>query len=130
MEILVVDDDPSLGKMLKQSIEKWGYTVQIAYTGKDALKKIEKGSFDGLLLDIFLPDCQGHTLIPEFKVLNPRTHIIAMTGFNTRDLELEVRKQGIDQYLSKPLDLKVVKMSLDHLANRLESMGDKQNRMN
>ncbi|MBT3255347.1 MAG: response regulator [Deltaproteobacteria bacterium] len=130
MEILIVDDDPMLGKMLKQSIEKLGYRAENAYTGKEAIKKLEEGSFDGILLDIFLPDCQGHTLIPRFRALNPHIHIITMTGFNTRDLELEVRKQGIDQYFSKPLDLKVVKMSLDHLANRLESMGDKQNRMN
>lgn len=119
MKILIVEDDPMLGKMLKKRIEKWDYMAEIVYTGKEAIQKMEKESFDGMLLDIFLPDCQGHTLIPGFRALNPRIHIIAMTGFNTRELELEVRKQGIDQYLGKPLDLLILKMSLDHMANRI-----------
>ena len=119
MKILIVEDDPMLGKMLKQRILKWGYRAENAYTGKEAVKKLGEGSFDGVLLDIFLPDCQGHTLIPGFRALNPHIHIIAMTGLNTRELELEVRKQGIDQYLGKPVDLLILKMSLDHMANRI-----------
>ena len=126
MEILVVDDDPILGKMLKRGIETWGHGVEIAYTGKEAIKKMEKNVFHGMLLDIFLPDCQGHTLIPRFRVLNPQIHIIAMTGFNSRDLELEVRKQGVDLYLGKPLDLAILEMSLDHMARRSGNLGDEQ----
>ncbi len=122
MKILIVEDDPMLGKMLKQRIEKWDYMTEIVHTGRAAIQKMEKESFDGMLLDVFLPDCRGHTLIPGFRALNPRIHIIAMTGFNTRELELEVRKQGIDQYLGKPVDFTVLKMSLDHMAGRIGNL--------
>lgn len=90
--------------------------------GKEVIKKLEEGSLDGISLNIFLPDCQGHTLIPRFKAANPEMHIVVMTGFNTRDLELEVRKQGINQYLGKPVDLKILKMSLDHMAQRIGAL--------
>lgn len=71
---------------------------------------------------------EGHTLIPRFRALNPRIHIIAMTGFNTRDLELEVRKQGVDQYLGKPVEQTTLKTSLDHMANRIGSTAARQNK--
>jgi len=55
-----------------------------------------------MLLDIYLPDCKGHELIPKFKEARPDMGIVTITGYNTRELELEVRQQGILYYMVKP----------------------------
>jgi len=118
MEVLIVDDDRSLAKLFKKAIEEWGYSAEMVYTGTEALKKLGQKSFDLVLLDIVLPDGQGHHLIPRMRGLNPDLGIIAITGFNTRELEIEVRKAGINQYLSKPVGMDVLRMSVDHAAGR------------
>ena len=119
MEVLIVDDDQALSKMLKKAIQKWGYFGETVHTGREALKRLGQKTFDLVLLDIVLPDGHGHHLIPRMRELNAHLGIIAMTGFNSRELEIEVRKAGINQYLSKPIEMDILQMSLDHLAGRI-----------
>ncbi len=118
MHILIVEDDLHVAETIKESIVKWGHNVQTSATGKDALAKLERKKFDLMLLDIFLPDCKGYELIPRFKKLWPEIAIVTITGFNTRELELQVRQQGIHYYMTKPFDIKVLKYILDHIAKK------------
>lgn len=118
MEILVVDDDPGVVTSVTESIEGWGHHVETSPTGKDALKKVSRKNFDLILLDIFLPDCEGHELIPQFKETCPDIGIVTMTGYNTRELEWKVRKQGITFYMIKPFNTKEMKEILDHMSKK------------
>lgn len=118
MHILLVEDDVSVAKVIKQKVENLDHRVETAYTGQDALKKVRKKRFDLMLLDIFLPDCRGHELIPKFKEARPELGIVTMTDYNTRELELEVRQQGILYYLVKPFSGKEMEDLLDHIAKK------------
>ena len=118
MDVLVVEDDGAGVSNLTQRIREWGYRVENADTGKDALEKVRKKQFDLVLLDIFLPDGKGHKLIPRLKELCPRIGIIAMTGYNSRKLEMEVREQGILYYMIKPFDTKYLKELLDYISQK------------
>jgi len=114
MRLLIVEDDTVLLSTMVLAIRSWGYSVDTAHTGIDSLQKIRKKFFDMILLDIFLPDSMGHELIPEFKMFRPNIRIITMTGYNSRDLEREVRKQGIIYYMLKPFKNGHLKEILDH----------------
>ena len=114
MKILIVEDDAVLMSTMVHTIRNWGYSVETAHTGIDAIKKFREIFFDMILLDIFLPDSMGHDLIPEFKMFRPNVRIITMTGYNSRDLEREVRKQGIIYYMLKPFKYEHLKEILDH----------------
>ena len=118
MEVLIVEDEHAMARMLQKAISRWGYSVEAVCTGKEAVQKLERKPFDVVLLDILLPDGQGHHRIPRMRALQSNVAIIAMTGYNTRELEMEVRTMGINQYLSKPLDLDLLRMSLDHIAGK------------
>ena len=118
MHILLVEDEASVAKVIKQQIENLGHSVETAYTGQDALKKVRKKGFDLMLLDIFLPDCRGHELIPKFREARPDLGIVTMTGYSTRELELEVRQQGILYYMVKPSSGKEMKDLLDHISKK------------
>jgi len=124
MKVLIVDDDQAMAKLLRKAIQGWGYSAETVYAGKEAIEKLTHQPFDLVLLDIFLPDGQGHRLIPRMRNLRSGVGIIAITGYNARELEIEVRKMGIDQYMSKPLDMDLLRMSLDHVARRNNAMNE------
>ena len=116
MNILIVEDDPASAKFLKKQTESLAHTATIAATGKVAIQKVKEEPFDLVLLDIFLPDYHGADLIPQFKIMQPTMGIIAMTGHNSRDLELKIRESGIFYYLIKPFTNEVFKTILNHIA--------------
>lgn len=118
MNILLVEDEVSVSRVIGKEIEALGHGVNTAYTGQDALKKVTKNRFDLILLDIYLPDCRGDELIPKFKEAQPDIGIISMTGYNTKELELEVRKKGILYYMVKPFRIEEMKEILDHISKK------------
>lgn len=118
MNILIVEDDPSTAAAMAESMKTWGHQVEISTTGKDSLAKIKDKKFVLMFLDIFLPDCKGHELIPRFKEINRDIGIVTMTGYNSRELELEVRQQGIHYFLTKPVQTKNLKEIVDHISKK------------
>jgi len=125
MNILVVEDDDSTAEPIAGIIGAWDHEVEISGTGKDALGKVRGKDFDLVLLDIFLPDCKGHELIPQFKKICPDIGIVTMTGYNTRELEMEVRKQGILYFMIKPFEPKDLKALIDHISQKSKSSATK-----
>ncbi|MCF8144682.1 MAG: response regulator [Deltaproteobacteria bacterium] len=121
MNILVVEDENSIAKLISEILETWGHRVQRSGTGSDALEKARRADVDLILLDISLPDIQGHELIPFFKASQPHVGIVAMTGSNSRELESKVRREGVIYYMIKPFELKVLKAVVDHVSKRRKS---------
>ncbi|MBW1717458.1 MAG: response regulator, partial [Deltaproteobacteria bacterium] len=118
MDILVVEDNVHCIQAIGGIIARLGYNVENADTCKEALEKVRQERFDLILLDIFLPDGKGHQLIPELKELWPEVGIVTMTGHNSRELEMEVRKQGIIYYMIKPFQTEDLKSLLEHLSQK------------
>ena len=123
VNILVVEDEVEVAEAIMESIERWGYRADWSETGKDALQKVRQEKYDLILIDIFLPDVKGYILIPQFKEVWPEIGIIAMTGYNSRDLENEVRKQGILYYMIKPVNTNDLRRLLDHVAQKRRLAG-------
>ena len=120
MEILVVENDPGVVTPITEGIERCGHHCESSGTGEDALKMVSQKKFDLILLDIFLPDCEGHELIPRFKETWPDIGVVTMTGYNTRELEWQVRQKGIIYYMIKPFSMKEMKDILDHISKKRE----------
>ncbi|MBW1691652.1 MAG: response regulator [Deltaproteobacteria bacterium] len=118
MYVLLIEGEASVAKVIEEYIEALDHSVETAYTGEDAMKKLREKRFDLMLLDIFLPDCKGHELIPKFKETQPDMGIVTMTGYNTKELELEVRQQGVLYYMVKPFTITEMKEILDHISKK------------
>ena len=118
MEILVVEDDLSFSTIVEEALETWGYSAEKVTSGDMALERMRVKLFDLILLDIYLPDCLGHQLIKHFKKIKPKVHIVTMTGHNSREMEKEVRRQGISYYMIKPFEFEQLKALLDHIKMR------------
>jgi CheY-like chemotaxis protein len=118
--ILIVDDHfsicCSLGKLLYKD-----YTIYRALNGKDALEIYWKNSdIDIILTDINMPIMDGFELIEKVRIDNKDVIIIAMTAISTDEQISEVMAKGANQYLSKPLDIPELELTLKKsLENRI-----------
>jgi DNA-binding response OmpR family regulator len=99
--ILVVDDDVNVLRVFKSILEKEGYVVETAETGKDALKKIKRGKFNVGLVDVRLPDMDGTDLLLKKVDSNPIKIIV--TGFSSEEMGKRAADYGADDFLVKPV---------------------------
>jgi len=100
--IIVVDDDVGILRVFKSILQKQGYIVETAETGKVALEKIEKEKFNVYLIDVKLPDMEGTDIllnIPNGQVIVK----IIITGFSTDDVGKRAADYGADDFLVKPV---------------------------
>ncbi len=100
--ILVVDDDAGILRTFKSILEKEGYIVETAETGKDALKKIKNEKFSVYILDVKLPDMDGTELLLELAE-TPKTIKIIVTGFSSEEVGKKAADYGADDFLVKPV---------------------------
>ncbi len=102
--ILVVDDDRVLLDLLRKVLEKFGFKVALAASGKDAIDQVQKFVPDVILLDIKMPGMDGITLLKEIKAHDPDVEVIIITGFASLDSAVEALKYGAFDYIKKPFD--------------------------
>lgn len=110
--ILIVDDDNGHRLMLEALINKWGYAVTCAINGAEAVEKIEEGPYDVVLMDIRMPDMDGITALKGIKAHNPAVPVVLMTAYSAVETAVDALKSGAYDYLIKPLDFDVLKLTL------------------
>jgi len=103
--ILVVDDDPSIRKVLTAILEEKGYTVETAENGRDAIRRSKTRFYNLALIDIRLPDMEGVKLLTEMKETKPKMAKIIITGYPSLQNAVEALNKGADAYIIKPLDI-------------------------
>ena len=127
--ILVVDDDTELKKVLSSILSEAGYAVETVENGKQAIRVSEKKRFDLALIDIKLPDMEGTELLHRLKEKQPHIVMIIITGFPTLENAMETVNEGADGYILKPFDIPKLletirkhlnKEAADHISNWME----------
>ena len=120
--ILVVDDDKSILRTFTLILEKSGYEIDTAETGKEAMEKTENRHYDLALVDIRLPDMDGTELLAKLKKPLQSTVKIMITGFPSLETGVKALDEGADAYLVKPVKPQELLVLLEEkLRNREES---------
>ena len=101
--ILVVDDDKSILRTFTRILQKNGYKIDTAETGKEAIEKADKKHYDLALVDIRLPDMDGTDLLAKIKKQLKNTIKIMITGFPSLESGVKALDEGADAYLVKPV---------------------------
>lgn len=121
---MVVDDEEHTCEILKRSLEKAGYEVLTFGKGKEALKRVEKGGVDLVLLDMRLKDINGLEVLEEIKKrISPRTVVIMITGYASLGTMKKATALGAYDYVIKPLDLDFVKELVEGALQEQEASG-------
>ena len=107
LKVLVVDDNVDAAQMLATLLEMNGYKVAIAYDGKGALASAVQAPPDVALLDIGLPDIDGHELARRLRAMPETTQavLVALTGYGQVEDQQRAYKAGFDHHMAKPADL-------------------------
>jgi DNA-binding response OmpR family regulator len=101
--ILVIDDDKSILRTFTRILQKSGYDIDVAETGKEALEKAKKKNYNLELIDIRLPDMEGTDLLVKLQQLNRDAIKIMITGFPSLETGVKALDEGADAYLVKPV---------------------------
>ena len=127
MNILLVDDDSSVRRVLQFKLQKQGYAVVTAADGHHALDALKEQPFDLLLSDIRMPKMDGLELLENARTIQPDIKIILITAHATVTQAVQAVKLGAFDYITKPFDDEELFVAIDKALRfeRLESENKK-----
>ena len=103
--VLVVEDDPNLGKILMDYLSAKDYMVNLAVDGEQGLEKFVNGNYDILILDIMMPKKDGFSLAQDIRKVDKLIPIIFLTAKSQKENIIKAFKLGADDYLTKPFSI-------------------------
>ncbi|MCP4744880.1 MAG: sigma-54-dependent Fis family transcriptional regulator [Desulfobacteraceae bacterium] len=112
-KILIVDDDPGHLTTLKTIARSWGYTVETADNGNAAVEHVKSEPVDLVLTDVRMANINGIEVLEQIKSYNPSIPVIIMTAYSSVESAVEALKAGAYDYLIKPLDFEVLKLTME-----------------
>jgi two-component system sensor histidine kinase/response regulator len=110
--ILVIDDELGIREGCRRALEPEGYTVELATTGQEGLRRLREQPFDLVLLDVVMPDVRGVDLLDPIHEQDPDTVCIIITGYATVELAVQAIKAGAYDFLSKPFTSDLLLMAV------------------
>jgi CheY-like chemotaxis protein len=116
--ILVVDDSAANRKLTMWMLGQLGYVADAAGNGCEALEAIERGSFDLILMDCRMPEMDGYEATRQIRRRGRHVKIVAMTAHALPDDERKRFDAGMDDYMSKPLEIEDLAAVLDRVRGR------------
>ena len=117
-KILLVEDDPNFGAILKDYLMLNDFNVVLAKNGMEGFEKFKKESFDLCILDVMMPYKDGYTLAKEIREKNKDIPLIFLTAKSMKEDVLKGYKVGADDYLNKPFDSEVLLMKIRAIIQR------------
>lgn len=114
-KILYVEDEPSLGRIVKESLESRNFDVAMAIDGKDAVALYLNNKPDICILDIMLPSQDGYTIAKEIRKLNTQIPIIFVTAKNQTDDVIKGFESGGNDYIRKPFSMEELIVRINNL---------------
>lgn len=116
-KILIVDDDPSIQKLLNKMLSSSGYSVEVASDGFEAGVKTMQFKPDLMILDLFMPRMDGFEVCKQIKENSRTSHIkiLAYTGHDTQESKDRIMKLGADGYLVKPVEKGILLQYIEKL---------------
>ena len=117
-KILLVEDDPNFGAILKDYLAMNDFDVTLAKNGMEGFEKFKKDDFDLCILDVMMPYKDGYTLAREIREKNQDIPIVFLTAKTMKEDVLKGYKVGADDYLNKPFDSEVLLMKIKAIMQR------------
>ena len=119
-KILVVDDEPLIRESLFEILRIEGYHVQMAQTGKEAVKFIKDNEFHIVVTDYKLPKMSGMDLLEIIKKDHPKIEVIMITGYGSIETAVEAMKKGAYDYITKPINDNEIKIVISKIVEKMK----------
>lgn len=115
INVLLAEDDPNLGMLLREYLNAKGYQTTLAENGKVGYETFKQGGFDICILDVMMPVKDGFTMAEEIRQTDKQIPIIFLTAKSMKDDKLKGFAAGADDYITKPF-------SMDELLMRMQAI--------
>jgi DNA-binding NtrC family response regulator len=115
IRLLMVDDEEEFLTSSTRALSRRGFDVTVAPNGVTALEKIEQEEFDVVVLDVLMPDIDGIEVFRQIREKLPALPVILLTGRGSVEDAFQTSKEGVADYLSKPIEV-------DELARRVQEI--------
>lgn len=119
MNILVVEDDPAIGKSLSKGLLEAGHICVWVKNGEDGLEKSLSQRFDAIVLDLLLPGLPGLDVLRQIRAAGVRTPVLLLTALGAVDDRVNGLKAGADDYLAKPFAFPELLARLEAVCRRI-----------
>src|SRR5437773_2159931 len=120
--VLIVEDDSAARVGLEQLIRSWGFVAESAADGEDALEKVTSFRPAIVISDLVMPRMDGLALLRALQQQGADVTTLLLTAQGTVETAVEAMKEGAYDYLTKPIDIQRLKILLDKIVERLETM--------
>ncbi len=117
LKILLVDDEPDIVEVIQDRLEAYGFTVVTAGTGLEALKKLSVEKFNGVFLDVKMPEMGGIEALKEIRKRDTKIPVIIITSSSTGEAAIDAIGKGANEYLLKPFEWQELKAKVQKVFN-------------
>ena len=117
LKILLVDDEPDIIEVVQDRLEAYGFIVATAGTGLEALKKLSAERFDGVFLDVKMPEMGGIETLEEIRKGDKEIPIIIITSSSTQEAAIDAIAKGANEYILKPFEWEELKGKIQKVFN-------------
>lgn len=128
LKVMLVEDDESISRLLKEAISDSFNTFLIAKDGLDGIAQFKKLKPDIVITDIMMPRMSGLEMAQELRKIDPHIHIIVLSAFSEKEKLLSAIDIGINKYFLKPFDidefLDYIQNITPKLSNRIIKLDD------
>ena len=129
MRLLIVEDEPTLGEQLKETLEASGYAVDLAANGEDGHFLGAEESYDAAILDLGLPEMDGLTILDKWRKADVDMPVLVLTARDSWSDKVAGLDSGADDYLGKPFKMEeliarlraLIRRSAGHASSELEA---------
>jgi two-component system, NtrC family, nitrogen regulation response regulator NtrX len=125
-KILIVDDDKSIRKTLKDILEFEKYEIDEAADGLECIVKIKQNTYDVIIMDVKMPRMDGMEAIEKIQTLTPDTPVVMISGHGNIDTAVEAVKKGAFDFIQKPPDLNRLLITLRNALDKSSLITEKK----
>jgi DNA-binding NtrC family response regulator len=127
LSVLLLDDEPIVGRRLGPALAKIGCNVEAFEDPKKALERIDQKTFDVVVTDIRMGEIDGMQVLDSVRSKSPRTKVILITGYAMMELAREAMDKGAFDFISKPFKANDLRQVVARAAQALGVSMDLEN---
>lgn len=117
LKLLLADDENDIREVIEDRLNSWGFNVVTATTGAEALEKINSEKFDGVLLDVKMPEMSGIEVLEKVRQRDTELPIIIVTSSTSRDAAIGSLAKGANEFILKPFEWEELKLKIEKVFN-------------
>ncbi|HBF87731.1 MAG TPA: DNA-binding response regulator [Bacteroidales bacterium] len=130
IKILVAEDDPNMGLVLKEFLKAKGFEITLAVNGKEAYEKFCSDTFDFCILDVMMPIKDGFTVAQEIRKADKNVPIIFLTAKSMKEDTIKGLKVGADDYMTKPFNMEELILRINAILRRTSEVSEIKDKNN